>query len=169
MCTATEIRKALQMSAKDEGPKGRDDYFGYGIVQAKDADDYLTSNGCAADPPKATTSATTSTTAATTSTTTTTTTTTTTRASRSPSIAVDTLEIDVAKVVSAGIDETLEFTLDVSSQDISCSISGGTGDADLYTRWDTNVDFDNKKSNTVRYEKILKFLLSGMWYLYGTI
>lgn len=63
----------------------------------------------------------------------------------------------VSKLLSAGIDEKLEFTLDVGAdvESVECVISGGTGDADLYTRWDSTVDFDNRSSNTVRF-RILK-------------
>jgi subtilisin family serine protease len=46
-CTGTEIRDALKATAEDAGAVGKDVYFGYGIVKAKAADDYLTANGCA--------------------------------------------------------------------------------------------------------------------------
>lgn len=46
-CTGEEIRNALKATAQDAGASGKDVYFGYGIVQAKAADDYLTANGCA--------------------------------------------------------------------------------------------------------------------------
>ncbi len=45
-CTGQEIREALKASAADSGAPGKDVYFGYGIVKAKDASDYLTANGC---------------------------------------------------------------------------------------------------------------------------
>ncbi len=45
-CTGTEIRDALKATARDAGAAGKDVYFGYGIVQAADASDYLTANGC---------------------------------------------------------------------------------------------------------------------------
>lgn len=45
-CTNAEIRSALQASAKDLGATGRDDAYGYGLVQAKAAVDYITTNGC---------------------------------------------------------------------------------------------------------------------------
>ncbi|WP_223669948.1 S8 family serine peptidase [Kangiella shandongensis] len=45
-CSGTEIRNALKATAEDQGAVGRDDYFGYGIVKAKAASDYLTANGC---------------------------------------------------------------------------------------------------------------------------
>jgi subtilisin family serine protease len=46
-CTGEEIRSALKATAEDQGTAGNDVYFGYGIVKAKAADDYLTQNGCA--------------------------------------------------------------------------------------------------------------------------
>ncbi|WP_372759810.1 S8 family serine peptidase [Pseudoalteromonas sp.] len=46
-CTGTEIRNALKATAQDQGATGKDDYFGYGIVKAADANAYLTANGCA--------------------------------------------------------------------------------------------------------------------------
>ena len=47
-CTGTQIRNALKATAKDSGAAGKDVYFGYGIVQAKAANDYLLQNGCGA-------------------------------------------------------------------------------------------------------------------------
>tara|TARA_R110001583_G_scaffold56993_1_gene171445 strand:- start:533 stop:2362 length:1830 start_codon:yes stop_codon:yes gene_type:complete len=45
-CTGTEIRDALKATAQDGGAIGHDVYFGNGIVKAKAASDYLTTNGC---------------------------------------------------------------------------------------------------------------------------
>ncbi|TQF68009.1 S8 family serine peptidase [Pseudoalteromonas luteoviolacea] len=45
-CSNTHIRDALVLSALDRGNLGRDQYYGYGIVQAKAASDYLTVHGC---------------------------------------------------------------------------------------------------------------------------
>ena len=45
-CTGTEIRDALKATAEDGGTSGKDVHFGYGIVKAKAANDYLTANGC---------------------------------------------------------------------------------------------------------------------------
>ena len=45
-CTGTQIRDAMKATADDQGAAGRDDFFGYGIVKAKDASDYLAANGC---------------------------------------------------------------------------------------------------------------------------
>lgn len=46
-CTGQEIRDVLKATAADSGTSGHDVYFGHGIVKAKDAVDYLTTNGCA--------------------------------------------------------------------------------------------------------------------------
>jgi len=43
--TATEIRDALAATAEDLGSAGRDNSYGYGLVQAKAAVDYLTGGG----------------------------------------------------------------------------------------------------------------------------
>lgn len=48
-CTNVEIRNALNATAIDLGDTGRDHQYGYGLVQAKAASDYLTRNGCSGD------------------------------------------------------------------------------------------------------------------------
>ncbi|GAA0853185.1 S8 family serine peptidase [Aliiglaciecola litoralis] len=45
-CSGEDIRNALKQTAMDGGANGKDVYFGYGIVQAAAASDYLTSNPC---------------------------------------------------------------------------------------------------------------------------
>lgn len=45
-CSNVEIRSALDATAQDLGAAGRDVYFGFGLVQAKAAYDYLQANGC---------------------------------------------------------------------------------------------------------------------------
>jgi subtilisin family serine protease len=52
-CSGTDIREAMKATAEDQGAAGRDDYFGYGIVKAKDASDYLTANACGGTEPPA--------------------------------------------------------------------------------------------------------------------
>ncbi|MGL5358338.1 MAG: hypothetical protein ACRDBI_01260 [Shewanella sp.] len=41
-----QIRAALRTTAQDIGVAGRDDAYGYGLVRAKAAVDYLGANGC---------------------------------------------------------------------------------------------------------------------------
>jgi len=48
-CTNLEIRDALGRTAFDLEAIGRDNLTGFGLVQAKTADDYITANGCAGD------------------------------------------------------------------------------------------------------------------------
>ncbi len=45
-CTASQLRTSLNLSAQDLGAAGRDTKFGYGLVQAKAADDRIKANGC---------------------------------------------------------------------------------------------------------------------------
>jgi subtilisin family serine protease len=45
-CTATQLRNSLNKSALDLGAAGRDTKFGFGLVQAKAADDRIKSLGC---------------------------------------------------------------------------------------------------------------------------
>jgi subtilisin family serine protease len=45
-CTAAQLRNSLAKSARDLGAKGRDKYYGYGLVQAKAADDRIKKRGC---------------------------------------------------------------------------------------------------------------------------
>lgn len=47
-CSNARIREALIASATDLGISGRDDAYGFGLVQAKAAFDWLTVNGCTA-------------------------------------------------------------------------------------------------------------------------
>jgi subtilisin family serine protease len=45
-CTANQIRSSLNKSARDLGAKGRDNEYGFGLVQAKAAFDRIGSQGC---------------------------------------------------------------------------------------------------------------------------
>ncbi|TQF68008.1 S8 family serine peptidase [Pseudoalteromonas luteoviolacea] len=45
-CSNVQLRDALQFSAADKGDIGRDHEYGYGIIQAHDADRYLHRVGC---------------------------------------------------------------------------------------------------------------------------
>ncbi|QYK04082.1 S8 family serine peptidase [Shewanella zhangzhouensis] len=48
-CSNTEIRSALRATAEDLGPTGRDDAYGYGLVRASAAHDYLIAHPCSGD------------------------------------------------------------------------------------------------------------------------
>lgn len=45
-CTATQLRNSLNLSARDLGAAGRDNSFGYGLVQARAAYDRIVARGC---------------------------------------------------------------------------------------------------------------------------
>ena len=45
-CTAAQLRSSLGKSAQDLGPRGRDERYGYGLVQAKGAYDRIKTLGC---------------------------------------------------------------------------------------------------------------------------
>ncbi len=45
-CSANQVRQALTQTATDLGDAGRDDAYGFGLVQAQAASDYLTTEGC---------------------------------------------------------------------------------------------------------------------------
>lgn len=45
-CSNEQIRAAMNITAKDKGASGKDNFYGHGIVQARDAYDYLNTNGC---------------------------------------------------------------------------------------------------------------------------
>nr|WP_297348548.1 S8 family serine peptidase [uncultured Glaciecola sp.] len=45
-CSNEQIRAAMNITAKDKGASGKDNFYGNGIVQARDAFDYLNTNGC---------------------------------------------------------------------------------------------------------------------------
>lgn len=45
-CSNEQIRSALNATAKDKGSAGRDNFYGYGLMQVADAYDYLNANGC---------------------------------------------------------------------------------------------------------------------------
>jgi len=45
-CSNQDIRNALNTTAQDKGASGKDTSYGYGIVKAKDASDYLANSNC---------------------------------------------------------------------------------------------------------------------------
>lgn len=99
-CSAEQIRKALDATAEDRGTAGRDTYYGYGIIKAKAASDYL-SKGCdgGSDPGNPGNGQT------------------------KPNLSA-----------SAGNWLRYNFTVPAGTNSLTVRISGGTGDADLYTQ-----------------------------------
>ena len=105
-CTNAQVRQALKDTAIDLETSGRDDKTGYGLVQAKAASDAL--NNCSGG------------------------------GGGTPPPTGNALENGVAKTgLAATTGNALEFTFDVpaGATDISIAMSGGSGDADLYTRF----------------------------------
>ncbi len=112
-CTAQQIRAALNTTAEDLGSAGRDVKFGYGLVQTKDAIDYLSNNGCDGNGNGGGGGGTTP-----------------------PSD--DVLENGVAKTgLSASTGEELNFTMNVpaGATDLVFNMAGGSGDADIYVKF----------------------------------
>ncbi len=50
-CIGAEVREALKATAEDQGTPGRDDYYGYGVIKAKAASDYLIDLDCGGTAP----------------------------------------------------------------------------------------------------------------------
>jgi len=100
-CTAEQIRNAVNATAQDRGTAGRDNYYGFGIVKAKAASDYLAANSCGdVDPPDG--------------------------GETHPNLAAST-------------GNWLRYSTDIpaGTTNLTVRITGGSGDADLYTRLGT--------------------------------
>ncbi|GAA0852049.1 S8 family serine peptidase [Aliiglaciecola litoralis] len=106
-CSNEEIRGALNATAKDKGSSGRDNLYGHGIVQARDAYDYLNTFGCAGD----------------------------TGGGSGGGSGVDPVSGQLTNL-SASRRNWLRYTWDVPAgvSTLTVSISGGSGDADLYMK-----------------------------------
>jgi len=110
-CSASQIRHALNMTAEDRGTAGRDNYYGYGIVMAKNAIDALTTDGCDVtgdpqEPPQPPTGG--------------------------------TLENGVPETgIFGNANDEIHYTMAVpaGATDINFAMSGGSGDADLYVKF----------------------------------
>lgn len=107
-CSAAQIRGALNESAQDLGTSGRDVRFGYGLVQAKDAIDYLSTNGCDGA-----------------------------GGGEEPPATNELSNGQTITGLAATTGDALYYTLEVpaGAGDLSFNINGGSGDADLYVRF----------------------------------
>lgn len=106
-CTGEEIRQAMNLTALDLGSSGRDNSYGYGLVQAKDMYDALVADGCSGITPPP------------------------------PPVSGVLENGVAQTGLSGSTSEELDFTMQVpaGATDISFDMSGGTGDADLYVRF----------------------------------
>lgn len=123
-CTAGQIRTALNATAEDKGIAGYDTSYGYGIVKAKDAFDAL-ADGCEVEleePP-------------------------------APPGATELLNGVGVSDLSGFSGEILEYFIDVpaGATDLSFVMSGGFGDADLYTRFGIAPTFTAFDCRPFRY------------------
>lgn len=108
-CTAQQIRNALNATAEDRGAAGRDNFYGYGIVKALDAKNYLDTYGCDGN---------------------------TGGGGGGTGITTLTNGTPVSNL-SASTGQELMFKMDVpaGATNLSFASSGGTGDADLYVKF----------------------------------
>ncbi|MEW5682252.1 MAG: S8 family serine peptidase [Pseudomonadota bacterium] len=110
-CTNAQIRSALAATAEDLGDTGRDTSYGFGLVQAKAALDYLAQYGCAGDdddtPPPP------------------------------PPTGTELVNGETVSALSGAAGDELLFTLNVpeGASNLSFVMNGGTGDADLYVKF----------------------------------
>ncbi len=108
-CTGEEIRQAMNSTAEDLGSSGRDNSYGYGLVQAKAMYDAMATSGCTITPPPP-----------------------------PPPPEVVVLENNVAQNnLSGAKGDQLNFKMDVptGATDVNFAMSGGSGDADLYVKF----------------------------------
>ena len=112
-CSATQMRKALNDSAEDLGSSGRDQSYGYGLVQAKAAYDYLTQYGCEGNGDDG--------------------------GGGTDPEPVELTNGQAQSGLAGATGEELEFYIDVpaGATDLSFVMNGGSGDADLYVRFDS--------------------------------
>ncbi|WP_040551337.1 S8 family serine peptidase [Rheinheimera nanhaiensis] len=110
-CTNAQIRSALAATAEDLGTAGRDTSYGFGLVQAKAAVDYLAQYGCAGDdddtPPPP------------------------------PPTGTELVNGETVSALAGAAGDELLFTLNVpeGASNLSFVMNGGTGDADLYVKF----------------------------------
>lgn len=121
-CTPAEIRTAMTSTAQDLGSAGRDNSYGYGLVQAKAMDDSLAS-GCTVTPPPP-----------------------------PPPPVGGVLENGVAHTgLAGGAQLNFTMEVPAGATDIKFDMAGGTGDADMYVKFGsapTTGDYDCRPYKT---------------------
>jgi len=114
-CSNVQIRNVLNTTAEDLGNVGRDVKFGYGLVQTKAAIDYISENGCDGSGNGGGTGG---------------------GGGTTPTEGV--LENGVTQsdiAADTGKDAVFTFDVPAGATDINFTMSGGTGDADLYVKF----------------------------------
>ncbi|PIW60714.1 S8 family serine peptidase [Shewanella sp. CG12_big_fil_rev_8_21_14_0_65_47_15] len=107
-CSAAQVRNALKMTAEDLGTAGRDNYYGYGLVNAVAAKTFLDASCDGPTDPV------------------------------DPTPTDGVLVNGVAKTgLTGGASEELHFSFDVpqGATNLGFVMNGGTGDADLYVQY----------------------------------
>lgn len=131
-CSALQIRQALNASAEDLGTTGWDSSYGYGIVQAATMFDLLETGCNGTGGP-----------------------------SGPPPLQVTELSNGVTQApINAIAGETRLYSLNVTedSADLQFTLTGGTGDADLYVKFGSQPslqDFDCRSYNTGNDERCI--------------
>ena len=106
-CTNDQIRATLNATADDLGASGQDHQYGHGLILAKDAYNYLTQFGCTGDDGSSNNG--------------------------------ELNNNDTLTDLQGSFKEELRYFVNVpaGATNLSIAISGGSGDADLYTRFGT--------------------------------
>jgi serine protease len=106
-CSPAGIRNALNQSAEDLGTPGRDTGYGYGLVQAKAAYDYMEANGCIEPPPEP------------------------------PPVVEELFNGVVREGLSGdqGSEQTFVVNVPEGVSNLLVTMNGGSGDGDLYVRF----------------------------------
>jgi len=109
-CDAVGIRRAMAWTAKDLGSPGRDNSYGHGLVQAAAAKIFIDANGCDLDEPP----------------------------EPPPPETTPLISGQRQDSLSGFAGEQLYFSLTIpdDTNDVDIVMSGGSGDPDLYVRWD---------------------------------
>jgi len=148
-CTNVQIRNVLNTTAEDLGAAGRDVKFGYGLIQTKAAIDYITANGCDGNGNGGGTGG----------------------GGTTPPATSNILENGVATTgLAAATGNDVVYTMDVpaGATNISFSMSGGTGDADMYVKFGatpTDTSYDCRPYNSGNAESCTGTSTGGTYYI----
>lgn len=111
-CTNAQIRNVLAVTAEDLGTAGRDNSYGYGLVRAKTAYDYINQNGCDGSGSGG--------------------------GGTEPPAGGNELSKGVALTGLSGATSSktyYTFTVPAGATNLTFNMSGGTGDADMYVKF----------------------------------